>query len=132
MDLSGSFTPTLSPDRRPRPAGRPPPPPRRGPGPGSRPPGQRPGPERSGLWLAGPRPARPPPMPATISTCHLYGTEPFPADVAVDGEHVRVIDRESDRALPARTLQIIGSQNSLAPETLSTGRSYLSCPCSPN
>src|SRR5262245_9948367 len=61
-------------------------------------------------------------MPATISTYHLFGTEALPADVVVDGEHARVIDRESGSVLPARKLRIKGSQLNLAPAYSKTSR----------
>ena len=72
-------------------------------------------------------------MHATIPTYALYGIEANPADVVVDPGGVRVVERGSGRVPPTQQacmlggLAILGRRRS-APETMTTGRTYLSCP----
>jgi hypothetical protein len=72
-------------------------------------------------------------MHATIPTYCLYGIEAIPADVIVEGDDVRVMERGSGRVVATPKacmlggLAILGRRRS-APETMTTRRSYLSCP----
>ena len=72
-------------------------------------------------------------MHATIPTYVLYGLDAIPADVIADTDCVRVVERGTGRVLATQQacmqvgLAILGRRRS-APETMTTSRSYLSCP----
>jgi hypothetical protein len=83
----------------------------------------------SGAWPTGLRPGKLVIMHATILTYALYGIEAIPADVIVDPDCVRVVERGTGRVLAARQacmlggLAILGRRRS-APETIRTRQSY--------
>jgi hypothetical protein len=79
----------------------------------------------------------------TISTYSLYGLDAIPADVIVQGDGVRAVERGTRRTLAdvkqepgRRTLASVQSggpnlvRRESAPETMTTRWVYLSCPLS--
>jgi hypothetical protein len=84
-------------------------------------------------------------MCQTIATYYVYGLDAIPADVTVQRDGVRVVERKSGQTLrevkqepnssaPAGVQP--GGPNLVrresAPETMTTRQSYLSCPWPPN
>ena len=84
-------------------------------------------------------------MCQTIATYYVYGLDAIPADVIVQRDRVRMVERGSGRTLvdvkqESDTRKQAGVQGchpnlvrrELAPETMTTRRSYLSYSWSPN
>jgi hypothetical protein len=84
-------------------------------------------------------------MCKTIPTYYVYGLDAIAADVIVQGDGVRVVERKSGRTLcevkqESDTRKRAGVQSvgptlvrrESAPETMTTIPPYLSCPCSPD
>jgi hypothetical protein len=80
-------------------------------------------------------------MCQTIATYYLYGLDAIPADVIVEGDGVRVVERKSRRLLQKVKQEPSSSTPSgvqsggpnlvrreSAPETMTTILLYLSCP----
>jgi hypothetical protein len=87
----------------------------------------------SGKWLPGLRPGRLDLMHATVPTYCMYGIEAIPTDVVMGPGGVRVVERETGRVLAIQQARMLGGPSNLgrrrsAPKTMTTRRSYLSCP----